>query len=51
MIGISAAHDQMMANVINYNEARSGERSNQGCFLPIGKEASSYRGAYRGAIV
>ena len=29
------------------NEARPRERSNRGRFLPIGKKASSYRGAYR----
>ena len=30
-----------------YNEARSRERSDRGRFLPIGKKASSLRGAYR----
>ena len=29
------------------NEARPRERSDRGRFLPIGKKASSYRGAYR----
>ena len=29
------------------NEARPRERRDRGHFLPIGKEASSYRGAYR----
>ena len=30
-----------------HNEARPRERSDRGRFLPIGKKASSYRGAYR----
>ena len=30
-----------------YNEARPRERSDRGRFLPTGKKASSYRGAYR----
>ena len=29
------------------NQARPRERSDRGRFLPIGKKASSYRGAYR----
>ena len=29
------------------NEARPRERSDRGRFLPLGKKASSYRGAYR----
>ena len=29
------------------NEARSGKRGDRGRFLPLGKKASSYRGAYR----
>ena len=33
--------------VRNNNEARPRERSDRGRFLPLGKKASSYRGAYR----
>ena len=29
------------------NEARPRERSDRGRFVPLGKKASSYRGAYR----
>ena len=29
------------------NEARARDRSDRGRFLPLGKKASSYRGAYR----
>ena len=30
-----------------FNEARPRERSDRGCFLPLGKKAYWYRGAYR----
>ena len=30
-----------------FNEARPRERSDRGCFLPLGKKACWYRGAYR----
>ena len=32
---------------VHYDEARPRERSDRGRFLPLGKKASSYRGAYR----
>ena len=33
--------------VVHYNEVRTRERSDRGHCLPLGKKASSYRGAYR----
>ena len=38
-------------DLIEYNEARPRERSDRGRFFPIGKKASSYRGAIQGAII
>ena len=38
-------------DLIEYNEARPRERSDRGRFFPIGKKASSYRGAIQVAII
>ena len=42
-------HEQVMSAfvVVGHNEARPRERSDRGRFLPIGKKASSYLGAFR----
>ena len=39
--------DRLSMIYLYYNEARPRERSDRGRFLPLGKKASSYRGAYR----
>ena len=33
--------------IFTSNEARARERNDRGCFLPLGKKNSSYRGVYR----